>query len=49
MKTRAAVAWEGGKPLSIKTIELDGPKAGEGLCCTDRSFGWDRGWCRGVG
>src|ERR671939_1673751 len=43
MKTRAAVAWEAGKPLSIETIELDGPKAGEalveimatGVCHTD--------------
>ena len=31
MKTRAAVAWEAAKPLSIETIELDGPKAGEVL------------------
>src|SRR3712207_4291952 len=43
MKTRAAVAWEAGKPLTIETIELDGPKAGEvlvevmatGICHTD--------------
>jgi S-(hydroxymethyl)glutathione dehydrogenase / alcohol dehydrogenase len=43
MKTRAAVAWEAGKPLSIETIELEGPKAGEvlveikatGICHTD--------------
>src|ERR687893_1271753 len=43
MKTRAAVAWEAGKPLSIETIDLDGPKAGEvlveikatGICHTD--------------
>ena len=43
MKTRAAVAWEAGKPLEIETIELDGPKAGEvllrnvatGVCHTD--------------
>ena len=43
MKTRAAVAWEAGKPLEIETIDLDGPKAGEvllrivatGVCHTD--------------
>ena len=31
MKTRAAVAWEAGKPLTIETIEIGGPKAGEVL------------------
>ena len=44
MKVRAAVAWEAGKPLSIETVDLDGPKAGEvlveikatGLCHTDK-------------
>ena len=43
MKTRAAVAWKAGAPLSIETVELDGPKAGEvlveimatGICHTD--------------
>src|SRR5512145_2673225 len=43
MRTRAAVAWEAAKPLSIETIELEGPKAGEvlveimatGICHTD--------------
>jgi S-(hydroxymethyl)glutathione dehydrogenase/alcohol dehydrogenase len=43
MKTRAAVAWEAGKPLSIETIDIEGPKAGEvlvevmatGICHTD--------------
>ena len=43
MKTRAAVAWEAGKPLEIEMIDLDGPKAGEvllrnvatGVCHTD--------------
>ena len=43
MKTRAAVAWEAGKPLSIETIDVDAPKAGEvlvevkatGICHTD--------------
>jgi S-(hydroxymethyl)glutathione dehydrogenase/alcohol dehydrogenase len=43
MKTRAAIAWEAGKPLEIETIELDGPKDGEvlirnvatGVCHTD--------------
>jgi hypothetical protein len=29
MKTRAAVAWEAGKPLEIEMIDLEGPKAGE--------------------
>ncbi len=43
MQTRAAVAFEAGKPLSIETIELDGPRVGEvlveikatGICHTD--------------
>ncbi len=43
MKTRAAVAWEAGKPLTIETVDLAGPKAGEvlveimatGVCHTD--------------
>jgi S-(hydroxymethyl)glutathione dehydrogenase / alcohol dehydrogenase len=43
MQTRAAVAFEAGKPLTIETVELDGPKAGEvlvevkatGICHTD--------------
>ncbi len=43
MKTRAAVAFEAGKPLSIEELELDGPRAGEvlveihatGVCHTD--------------
>ena len=43
MKTRAAVAWEAGKPLSIEEVDLAGPKEGEvlvrlvatGVCHTD--------------
>ena len=43
MKTRAAVAFEGGKPLEIVELDLEGPKAGEvlveikatGVCHTD--------------
>ena len=43
MKTRAAVAWEARKPLTIETIDIEGPKAGEvlvevmatGICHTD--------------
>ena len=43
MKTRAAVAWEAGKPLEIEEIHLDGPQHGEvmlrniatGVCHTD--------------
>ena len=43
MKSRAAVAWEAGKPLEIEEIDLEGPKAGEvllrnvatGVCHTD--------------
>jgi len=43
MKTIAAVAWKAGEPLSIETIDLDGPKQGEvlirnvatGVCHTD--------------
>ena len=31
MKVKAAVAWEAWKPLSIETVDLEGPKAGEVL------------------
>ncbi|MEN9834197.1 MAG: hypothetical protein RL011_390, partial [Pseudomonadota bacterium] len=31
MKVRAAVAWGPGQPLSIETVDLEGPKAGEVL------------------
>jgi S-(hydroxymethyl)glutathione dehydrogenase/alcohol dehydrogenase len=44
MQVRAAVAWEAGKPLSIETVDLEGPKDGEvlveikatGICHTDK-------------
>src|ERR1700744_4968400 len=44
MNVRAAVAWKSGAPLSIETVQLEGPKAGEvlveikatGLCHTDK-------------
>jgi len=43
METRAAVAFEAGKPLSIETVQLEGPREGEclveikatGVCHTD--------------
>jgi len=43
MKTRAAVAFEAGKPLEVTEVNLEGPKAGEvlveikatGICHTD--------------
>src|SRR5678810_1348297 len=43
MKVRAAVAHRAGQPLSIETVQLEGPKAGEvlvelkatGICHTD--------------
>jgi S-(hydroxymethyl)glutathione dehydrogenase / alcohol dehydrogenase len=43
MDVRAAVAWEAGKPLSIETVHLEGPRAHEvmveikatGICHTD--------------
>ena len=43
MDVRAAVAFEAGKPLSIETVQLEGPKSGEvlieikstGICHTD--------------
>jgi len=43
MKSRAAVAWEAGQPLTLEDIDVDGPKAGEvlvrivatGVCHTD--------------
>ncbi len=44
MDVRAAVAFEAGKPLSIETVQLDGPREGEvlveikatGICHTDQ-------------
>ena len=44
MDVRAAVAFEAGKPLSIETVQLSGPREGEvlveikatGLCHTDK-------------
>ena len=44
MDVRAAVAFAAGKPLTIETVQLDGPKAGEvlievkatGICHTDK-------------
>ena len=43
MKSRAAIAWEAGKPLEIAEVEVAAPKAGEvlirlvatGVCHTD--------------
>src|SRR6187549_2097098 len=43
MKTKAAVAWKSGAPLTIETVDLEGPRAGEvlveikatGICHTD--------------
>jgi Zn-dependent alcohol dehydrogenases, class III len=43
MKTRAAIAWKAGQPLTIEEVDLEGPKAGEvlveikatGICHTD--------------
>jgi S-(hydroxymethyl)glutathione dehydrogenase / alcohol dehydrogenase len=43
MKTRAAIAFEAGKPLVVEQVDLEGPRAGEvlvelkatGLCHTD--------------
>lgn len=43
MKTRAAVAWKAGAPLTIEELDLEGPRAGEvlvevkatGICHTD--------------
>jgi S-(hydroxymethyl)glutathione dehydrogenase/alcohol dehydrogenase len=43
VKTKAAVAYQAGKPLAIETVDLDGPKSGEvlveikasGVCHTD--------------
>jgi S-(hydroxymethyl)glutathione dehydrogenase / alcohol dehydrogenase len=44
MDVRAAVAWKAGDPLTIETVQLEGPRAGEvlvevkatGLCHTDK-------------
>ena len=43
MKTKAAVAWKSGAPLTIETVDLEGPKTREvlveikaaGICHTD--------------
>jgi S-(hydroxymethyl)glutathione dehydrogenase / alcohol dehydrogenase len=44
MKTKAAVAWKAGAPLTVETVDLQGPRAGEvlvevkatGICHTDQ-------------
>src|ERR1700709_23114 len=44
MKTKAAVAWKAGSPLTIEEVDLAGPRAGEvlveikatGICHTDK-------------
>ena len=44
MKTRAAVAWKAGAPLTIEEVDLQGPREGEvlveikatGICHTDQ-------------
>jgi S-(hydroxymethyl)glutathione dehydrogenase/alcohol dehydrogenase len=43
MQIRAAIAWEAGKPLTVETVDLEGPRAGEvlvelmatGICHTE--------------
>lgn len=43
MKTKAAIAWKAGAPLTVEEVDLDGPRAGEvlveikatGICHTD--------------
>ncbi|MBN9478137.1 MAG: alcohol dehydrogenase catalytic domain-containing protein, partial [Burkholderiales bacterium] len=43
MKTKAAIAWKAGAPLTIEEVDLEGPRAGEvlievkatGICHTD--------------
>ncbi|GAB3398122.1 S-(hydroxymethyl)glutathione dehydrogenase/class III alcohol dehydrogenase [Massilia agilis] len=43
MKTKAAIAWKAGQPLTIEEVDLDGPREGEvlievkatGICHTD--------------
>ena len=43
MESRAAIAWQAGKPLEIENVEIEGPKPGEvlvrnvatGVCHTD--------------
>jgi S-(hydroxymethyl)glutathione dehydrogenase/alcohol dehydrogenase len=43
MQVRAAIAWEAGKPLTVETVDLEGPRPGEvlvelmatGICHTD--------------
>src|SRR5213592_2816097 len=59
MDVRAAVAWKAGEPLTIETVQLAGPKAGEvlveikatGICHTDeftRSGGDPEGLFRAI-
>src|SRR5690606_1905887 len=43
MKTKAAIAWKAGAPLTVEEVDLEGPRAGEvlievkatGICHTD--------------
>ncbi|MGF6841553.1 Zn-dependent alcohol dehydrogenase [Paraburkholderia youngii] len=46
MKSKAAIAWKAGAPLTIEEVELEGPRASEvlievkatGICHTDYSI-----------
>ena len=38
MKSRAAIAWEAGKPLEVIMVDLEGPKTGEVLIRCHRSL-----------
>ena len=42
METRAAVAAAAGKPLSIETVTLDGPREGERGCSEKEGHGETR-------
>ncbi len=42
MKSRAAVAWEAGKPLVIEEVDVEGPKNGEVLLRISATFGQSR-------
>jgi S-(hydroxymethyl)glutathione dehydrogenase/alcohol dehydrogenase len=44
MKTRAAVAFQAGKPLEIVEVDLDGPRPGEVLVEIKATGVW---WWRG--
>ena len=46
IQTRAAVAWKAGAPLTIETLDLEGPRDGEPVLCVHGNPTWSFIWRR---